>query len=170
MFQNVSVPSSSKNNIKNRIVVKANPRQKLSRTTIFSDTTSQLMAGDTSEFWCQFSHGTDNSIPAVNVEVPTIGVDILANTNSDGSGTDISSDIEMTSYYIFGESIKINLKNNNANTAYFTTFRVYGEPIVIESRIEVIKEDLNSQKLYDVQELQIENDYIDSETFAESLY
>lgn len=160
----------SKDKIKNRIVVKASPKMLLGRTVIFKDNTgSSVPAGTTSEIWAQFSFGDDKSVPAINVEIPTLGVELIANSISDGSGTDVTGNLTITSYSLFAESLKLNIHNAGGVDAYFTTFLIYGEPIVVKTKIEVIEEDAASQILYDVQELQIENDFIDSEEYATNL-
>ena len=65
--------------------------------------------------------------------------------------------------------MRINLHNANASTAYLRTFRLYGDPVVIARRIEEIQEDTDSQAIYDVQELQIENNFITTDAFAVTL-
>jgi hypothetical protein len=160
----------SKNKVKNRIVVKANPKELLGRTRIYNDNTGQMLGVDeTKEIWAQFSHGTESTIPAIEVEIPVVGIGIKANSQSDGLGTDLSAYVEITSYSLFSESLKMNFKNTYNDIVYLTHIAVYGQPIVTQAIIEVIKEDLESQRLYDVQELQIENNFIDMETYAENL-
>ena len=160
--------SSSK--VKNRIEVKANPKKLLTNKVIHTQTeTQQISAGGTQEFWGQYSYGDEKSVPAINVQTPVIGTDIIANTQEGGGGTDISSYISITSISKFVESTKVNLQNTYGATAYITTFRIKGDPIVTKSRIEVVKEDENSEALYDTQILAIENDLIDTDSFAEYL-
>jgi hypothetical protein len=81
----------------------------------------------------------------------------------------MSSYIEITSDSIFAESYKMNIKNNYSAPVYITQIVIEGQPIVIAKEIEVIKEDTDSQALYEVQELPIENNFIDEESFANSL-
>jgi hypothetical protein len=161
----------SKSNIKNRISVKAYPKKLLDNTIIYDEEelATEILAGETKEFWCQFSHGNESSVPALNVLPPVIGVDIMANSESDGSGYNMSSYIEITSDSIFAESYKMNIKNNYSAPVYITQIVIEGQPIVIAKEIEVIEEDTDSQALYGVQELAIENNFIDEESFARSL-
>ena len=160
----------SKQNVKNRIEIKAYPKKKLTSKTIYDLTDSiAIDAGQTEEIWGQFNYGVETVVPAINVQVPVVGTDILANTESDGSGTDVSSDIEISSYSIFQESIKVNIKNNSSSTVYITKFTITGDPIVIKSRIEIVKEDSNSKSLYGTQILSIENNLLDDEDYAETL-
>lgn len=160
----------SKDKIKNRIVVKAQPKQLLNKTIIYNDTNQPSLSYDNiQEFWCQFAYSSDSSVSAINVEVPTIGQNIIANTKADGTGTNVSSYLAITSHYVFSESIKINIVSTYPETIYITKFQVLGQPIVVKKNIQYVAEDYKSQRLYDVQELQIENDLIDSEEYAKLL-
>lgn len=160
----------SKQKVKNRIYIKAYPKKKLTDVKIYNDTSiPSVSPGDTQEFFCQYNYLQEDSVPALNVQLPIIGTDIRANTAEDGSGSNISSSITISSYFIFKESMRINLHNANASTAYLTRFRIYGDPIVIARRIEDVREDTDSQAIYDVQELQIENNLITTDEFAETL-
>lgn len=161
----------SKSNIKNKITVNAYPKKLLDNTIIYDEEelATEIKAGETKEFWCQFSHGSEASVPAMNVLPPVIGVDIMANSASDGTGYNWSSKIEITSDYIFAESYKMNIRNNYSAPVYITQIVIEGQPIVIAKSIEVTKEDTTSQGLYGIQELIIENNFIDEESFAEDL-
>jgi hypothetical protein len=157
--------SSSK--VKNRIEVKANPKKLLTNKVIHTQTdVQQIDAGDTQEVWGQYSYGDEKSVPAINVQTPVIGTDIIANTQEDGLGVNISSYITISSSSVFIESSKINLQNSYGAIAYITKFQLKGDPIVTKSRIEVVKEDTNSIALYDTQILAIENDLIDTDAYA----
>ncbi len=160
----------SKKKVKNYIKVQASPKKKLVNTKIYDDTTnSSIGSGETEEFFCQYNYKEETSIAALNVVVPTIGTDIIANTAENGSGSNISSDISISSYYIFRDSMRLNLHNANASTAYLTTFQIYGDPIVTARYIKEIKEDKNSEAIYDTQKLNIENNLITTDSFASDL-
>jgi len=160
--------SSSK--VKNRIEIKASPKKLVADKIIYDlEEVQSINSGATQEFWGQYAYLSEKSVPALNIDTPVIGLDILANTQADGLGVNISSYIEITSIAKFQESTKINLKNNYGSTAYITKLQIKGDPIATKSRIEVIEEDNTSKALYDTQILQIENDLIDDEDFANAL-
>lgn len=160
----------SKERVKNRIEVKANPKKLLQGKVIYSQEESRSISpGETMEIWGQFNYGTELSVPALNVAVPTIGTGIVANSAEDGTGTNKNGNIMITSSSVFQESIKVNIKNNDAATVYITKFEVIGDPIVTRTRIEAIAEDTNSQSLYGTQILAIENDFMDDEDYAVTL-
>lgn len=160
----------SKDKVKNRIEIKANPKKKLVDKIIYElEEAQSISPGDTIEVWGQYNYGVEVSVPALNVSVPELGTDILANSQADGLGTNRTANIQITSYSIFQESIKVNIKNNFGSTVYITKFNVTGDPIVTKSRIEVVAEDANSQSLYDTQILAIENNLMDNDGYAETL-
>lgn len=160
----------SKDKVKNRIEINAYPKKKLTSKVIYSlDDPISIESKATVEVWGQFNYGTETTVPALNVLVPTLGTDINANSKEDGTGTNMISSISISSYSIFQESIKVNLYNNAATTAYITKFNVTGDPIVTKTRIEVVAEDRNSQSLYDTQTLTIENNLMDDEDYANEL-
>jgi hypothetical protein len=160
--------SSSK--VKNRIELKASPKKLVADKVIYDlEEVQSIAAGATQEFWGQYAYLSEKSVPALNVDTPVIGVDILANAQEDGLGANLSSYVEISSIAKFQESTKINLKNNYGSTVYITKLQIKGDPIATKSRIEVIEEDVSSKALYDTQILAIENDLIDDETFANDL-
>jgi hypothetical protein len=84
------------------------------------------------------------------------GLDIIANTVSDGSGSDISSSIAVYGS-LDGSSSSIRLVNNNASTAFLTTFRIRGTPITRYEKTAIEAQDADSfvtfgirQKVYDL--------------------
>jgi hypothetical protein len=162
----------SKNRVRNRIEVRANPKKKLESKTIYSvqDDPTSISAGSTQEVWAQYFYGLERSVPALNVEVPVIGTDIIGNSQSDGGGTDLSAYLSISSYSIFRESIRINIANSHpTDTIYITTINITGDPIVTKSRVESTEEDQPSQSIYGVQILSIENDLIDDQDYADTL-
>ena len=156
--------------VRNRIVVNAKPRQLLTNQKIFNDDTAQsLTLGENKEFFCQFAYRNELSVPALNVQVPVIGTNIKATANADGTGANLSAYLSISSYYTFRESMRINLSSSYPGTLYVTTLNIYGDPIVIKKQIQQIKEDAQSQGIYDVKTLEIENDLIPNDTAALAL-
>lgn len=159
-----------KNSVKNRIEVKANPKKLLVNKLIYSIPEAQsISAGETYEMWGRYNYSVGVNVPALNVSIPVIGSGIMANSLANGTGTNQNSNIIVTSSSVFQESIKVNIKNNSASPIYITKFDVYGDPIVIKSRIEIVREDVNSKLLYDTQLLAIENDLMDDNDYAITL-
>lgn len=156
--------------VKNRVIVSAKPRQLLTNQKIFNDNTNQSLAnGENKEFFAQFAYRNETSVPALNVQVPVLGTNIKATANADGTGANLSAYLSLTSYYTFRESMRVNLQSSYPGTLYVTTFNVYGDPIVIKQEIRQEVNDLDSQGLYDIKTLEIENDLIPSDTFALAL-
>jgi hypothetical protein len=160
----------SNSKVKNRIVVRAKPRQLLTNQKIFNDDTAQsLTLGENKEFFAQFAYRNELSVPALNVQMPVIGTNIKATENADGSGANLSAYLSISSSYTFRESMRVNLSSSYPGTLYVTTFNIYGDPIVIKQQIEQTVQDADSQGLYDVKTLEIENDLIPTDAAALAL-
>jgi len=72
---------------------------------------------------------TGETIGATDVQPLVAGVDFTANTNSDGSGTDVSTDVSIVQ--TFGPSgAKFNVTNNGAVQAYLTSLVLTGKRIL----------------------------------------
>ena len=66
---------------------------------------------------------------ATEVASPAIGVDALMNTNSSGTGTNISASLSAC-LTAFAESFKVVASNAGNTVGYITRFNVLGQPIV----------------------------------------
>lgn len=55
-----------------------------------------------------------------------------ANYNEDGSGTDASSNITLTSTYLFGERYKMTFTNSGTMNVYLTKIQLYGVPAKVQ--------------------------------------
>lgn len=71
----------------------------------------------------------DARVGGVDVIDPVAGLDIIANTESDGSGDDVS-DILPVSWVITGSSIEYTFTNLTSEKIYVTTLRVRGTPLI----------------------------------------
>lgn len=91
--------------------------------------TAKLAVGGSSsvEIWADYQFDGQGVLAIVNTPVP--GVDFIANTVVDGTGSNITSDtvITITDY---GSKALVNITNNNAATAYYTTLKLRGTPLI----------------------------------------
>ncbi len=147
----------------NKCIVRAKPREEGNKTEIWKDgITEELEKGETKEIWAVF----DN--PCVSIDDPVAEDDYIANSASDGTGDNLTSDVNI-SLDGFAESAKLTIVNNSSRSAYLTYLRLKGVPAVIKSEIEQVYEDSDSISKYGEKILEIENDFIDSDIFAEYL-
>lgn len=152
----------------NVVEIKADVRAKQPEQTIFRLATYnsvELASGTTTELFVDFED------PVLSVTTPTSSSTtsfFKANTESDGSGTDVSSSITITRLDKFSNAAKIIFNNATASTAYITELVITGRSAPIQKNIYYRGQDDSSVTAYEQQPLVIENDYIQDETWAES--
>ncbi len=144
----------------NRCTVIAKPRTIQSTVEVWrAGEVIEVEHGEAKEVWADFED------PCNDIEALTATTDYKANTKSDESGSDITSDMSMAQAE-FTTSAKITITNNSGGKAYITFLRLRGDPATIDNPIEEMYEDTTSQDSYGVREITIENNFIDSESFA----
>ena len=97
--------------------------------------------------------------PAINVVTPVATTDYLANTASDGSGTDLTASItiQMT---VFSKTAKIVITNNSASLAYVTLLKVRGDAITEVDTTTVEAHDLASQAAFGKHEFALDTPWM----------
>lgn len=94
---------------------------------------------------------------------------ITANSSADGSGTDLTTSISISSFSLFTKSIKVTFSNSGGTDAYITAFEVFGTPAKVTKNIRIEVEDSTSIAKYEERPLEISNNFIQTTTFANSL-
>jgi len=144
----------------NRCIVHGIPREAGDTTEIWkSGIVDSLEKGETKTIWAQFEN------PVISYETLTANTDYVANSEFDGSGDDETSNISIN-FSGFTETAKLEITNNSGSKVYLTKLRIRGQPAVVKSEVLQIYEDADSINKYDEKVLEIENDFIDSDTFA----
>lgn len=92
-----------------------------------------------------------------------------ANTQPDGSGTDISSSVNIQVFDAFANAAKIRFYNSSTNTAYVTNVVIYGRPAPVTSEVYYREQRDLSVTAYDERPLRIDNNYIQDKSWAQSL-
>lgn len=98
----------------------------------FSDGAISLLAGETKEIFADF-RDDDGELPVTTVDDPdpvslaTTSV-YAANTVSDGSGDDISGDVDLDSTDQFSTAMKLTFTNNGSREAFLTQLELWGTP------------------------------------------
>lgn len=147
----------------NRCVVKANPREVQSQMEIWKDgIVEKLERGEELTIWAEYED------PATSITNPVATTDYEANTQSDGSGDDKTSDVTVT-LTAFTKTAKLVIQNNAGETVYMTKLRLRGTPATITSPIIHVYQDDDSVAEFETRELIIENDFIDDGSFARYL-
>lgn len=144
----------------NRVIVTANPREVAGEQEIWRDgAEEQLGAGEVKEIWAQFDD------PISTLTTPVATDDYLANSGTGLSGIDLTSSLDVDTDS-FTTTVKITLTNNSAQTMFIPLLRLRGTPALVTAPIQQIFEDSVSIDKYQEQQLEIKNDFIDTESFA----
>lgn len=97
------------------------------------------------------AHYTDpnglSQISGTNMQTPVATTDYLANTASDGSGTNKTTNIVVTATY-YGDTVYYSILNNASTGVYITFLQARGYGIYYGNSIESTKEDPTSQEDY----------------------
>lgn len=148
----------------NRCEVIANPREVEDSTEVWRSGSVEDFARGADEYiWAEFEY------PVTSLDALVANTDYKANTASDGTGTDITSDVTISVDTLFADSAKLRVQNNADHKAWITFLRLNGTPAVITSSIKEIYEDEDSVDRYGRYERVIENNFIDSRSFARYL-
>ena len=168
----------------NVVEVLANARQVQAKQSIwagnspitFSDGTNTIRPGETKYVFADFEDA-DGSLPVTTVDDPDPITSATtsfyhANTELDGSGFDLSGDVDLISTDLFSTAFKMTFTNNGTRDAYIIQLELFGTPAKIISRIYKRVVDSASVGTFDGQDEQvyrIENDLIQDETAANTL-
>lgn len=157
----LDVKTPDESNIINVVEVKANPRAKQPSATIFTMSgTEELSVGDNEIF--------------VNFENPVLAASnpvITAFRNEDGTGTNVTAQIVLKSIDLFAQAAKYIYTNNSGDTAYITSMTIAGRQATLrypDTGIYYRAQDDSSVTAYEERPLEINNDYIQTETWAQS--
>jgi len=114
---------------RNVVRLKVHPRTSASTGTIFQlvSETPTVDAGNTLVLFGDYSYN-NVQVPAVNVITPVSSTDYTMNTQSDGGGSDLTSQFTVT-FTDFGNTFKVVLENGSGSTGYVTLLKVRGDAI-----------------------------------------
>ena len=121
-----------------------------------------LVPGESRTFWAQFPN-PDSTTDAFGVDAwttPVATTDYIANTKSDGTGTDRTSSIAVI-VSKFGEAMKITLTNNHAvDIVFLTLLQARGTPITSKDPVRVSANDAISETRYGERTFTARTDFI----------
>lgn len=153
----------------NVVEVKSRVRTKQSNAILYrvdSASPIELEAGETREIFINFDD------PVISLTVPTSGGTesyFIANTESDNSGSYVTSSITISLEAQFSNAAKFSITNGTGATAYITTLVISGRNAVVTSNIYVRAKDDSSLTAFDERSILIENDFIADESWAQTL-
>lgn len=142
----------------NVVEVKAKPRAKQPNQLVWKLSSSiEVPASSTITQFIEFDD------PMLSVDAPVF----VGNTQSDGNGTDATSSLNV-GIYAFTTSAKLTITNSSSSPVFITAMTLYGRPAKVYTDIYYRQEDDSSVTAYEERPYVIENDYIQSESWAES--
>lgn len=106
----------------------------------------------------------------VNFDNPVLQLDTVsfyvANTNSDESGDDLTSQVVVHSVSTFAKAVKIVFINTSDNPGYLTQLSLYGRVVKKVSDLYVRAQDDSSVTAYEERLFSLDNDYIQNSDWA----
>ena len=147
----------------NRVLVKGAPRSVKGETEVWRDgKEEEIEPGETLTIWAQFEE------PVSTLTSPVEQTDLLAFTGAGGAGSDISADMQVT-LTSFTTTAMLEIKNNNASKAYLYLLKLRGTPATVDYQISEVYQDDASVASYNEHQQEIDNVYIDKQTFAKKM-
>lgn len=143
----------------NTVEIRAEPRAKEPAQLVFGLGIPQLLEVGENEIFVDFED------PVLEITEESI----VANDEIDDSGTVRTSNVSVKTTDKFVSTAKYTLINNHTSAVYLTKFDVKGRPARITREIFHRNVDQSSLTAYDPQILEINNDYIQSDEWAQTM-
>lgn len=146
--------------VRNSITVIANRRAKRPNSVIWNYAgIIEIAAGETLTFGAIFDRADGLAQPIPNV-------DYLANTLSDGTGTNISDDFIVTFVDLTTSECQLTVKNNTSATGFLLRLRITGYEIV-SSPLKSFASDTTSIDFYKLRQFTLDNQWLQDKNFAD---
>lgn len=151
-------------NLINKVVVRTNPRRiDTSLQTLFTlSSPISILAGQTlNDIIVYYKNplGTSERINGTNMQSPVASTDYQMWTNSNGTGTNLTSSLTFTVTYGSGGATYSNITNTSGSNAYITKLNARGYGIYLENSIDSTIIDSVSTLDLGVKELFINQSY-----------
>jgi hypothetical protein len=163
--------SVAEHDIKNVVTVKAAPRAEDVLQVIWTNgdveylspynaTLVWIPARSTQVAWIDFDD------PHTEIISPVKNVDYTANTIANGTGGDLTESVEIHEFHDYGNAVQLTVGNLSDEDMYLTKFQIRGKPATVLNWIRTSATDDASIERYGRQEIEIENNFIGSESIA----
>lgn len=157
----ISIKTSDESEIINVVEINAKVREVQVNQAVYNLPQAILVpAGSSEDFFFDFQD-------------PVTGIDDIefytANTESDGTGDDITSSVTVTDTDLFATAVKVTFNNASSSNAYITSLAIYGTPAKVVKPLYYRDENSDSVAKYDEHILKIDNDYIQTEAQAATI-
>ncbi len=151
---------AGEDHIINVVEVESNVREKQPAQPIWQLSSAiEIAAGSTEEVFVTFED------PILEAYQPS---GYVANSASNGSGTDLSSSVTIQVFDAFAQAAKIRFYNSSTSTAYVTSLIIYGRPAKVTSQVYYREQRDLSVTAYEERPIKISNPYIQNKSWAQS--
>lgn len=124
----------------------------------------RLGAGEVrSDIFATYTYNGE-SVIGTNIIAPVAGVDYVANTESDGSGANVTANVSVTATP-FSSAAKMTFQNNGAVIAYLIVNKLRGDALIANNESSE-SNDTTSQSRYQVRSLDVSYDWIGNVNMA----
>lgn len=172
--QVINASGPSDDHIVNVVEVTGNPRAKEQNQLVWQSTgfagsgIVSINPGANQDLWVSF----DDPLLAFDTPVAngTTGQTsfFIANSDSDGTGVDVTANVYIKSIAKFSSTAKITFSNNGTATAYITNMDIWGRPARRSGDVYYRSERGASVTAYEQRPLMIQNDFIQSQDWAQT--
>lgn len=166
--QVINAEAPNDDHLINVVEINAPIRQKQPAQTIFNLPSLSSISVPANSDVEQFFEFQD---PVLALTNPTNGGTVsfyVANSASDESGTDLTSSISVTNVGTFAKAVKYRFRNTSSTNAYITQFVLSGRVAKEVGKLYYRESDDSSVTAYQERTLNIDNDYIQNNTWAAS--
>lgn len=160
---------SDQSNIINVVDATAQPRAVQDKQPVWQQADFKTIPSSSSiALWA------DLSDPTTFIDLPVVGVTpsasyIVVRDGPNDTDTEVTSDIVISSPFLFGLSYQVTVTNNNAFPVYVMASEFWGTPALVVDKVATREQDDDSVAKYDEQPYTINSDFIQSEDAARSL-
>lgn len=164
----------------NSVKVVARPYKVMSKTLVWTNGQPITLAPNAStDVFADFSDNV-GSFPCTSIDAPqplasATTSEYTVNYNSDGSGSDASGGVSLSSSYLFGASYRMTFTNTTNQNIYITKLELYGVPAKVQLIDAQHVDDTTSQSNYGINPdnngdvVEIDNNVIQDSSTAYSL-
>lgn len=163
----IDYSTDEQNKIINKVKIRSEVREVQSEQSIWTGSILSLIpAGTSYTLFVDFSDPITTIVDPVYSASETNTSYFTSSLNADGTGT--YSDVSLTSLDLFSKAAKLVFNNTGSSDAYITSIDLYGTPAKIVDIIKIEEIDQDSIDTFEEQVYEIDNEYIQDESNAES--
>lgn len=142
----------------NVVEIKSKPRAKQPQQLVWTLNSPITLPVGQTDFFIQFDD------PMLSVSAPVY----VANLLSDGSGSDVTSNVQIHYQSNFVKNAKLTFNNTGTTPCFITAMTIYGRPAKVSTNIYTRLQDDSSVTAYSEHRFEFENEYIGSQDWANS--